>query len=388
MKNIVMIGGHDETFMHYSGLGFDFTVLQLPESVGPNLTALTDNIHRVDDFSEATVLAKMDEILKDQSVDYIFSFTEDGLLPAARASQHYKIPGMDFDTCELCINKALMRTRLVNTEFAVTSETCRTRADVEQFFHRHAGGIVLKDPKGSGSENVFIIKDPASLAETLERLDPDNFVMLAEEFLNGREVSVETITLDSQHRVLAVTNKQLYQTSLAEEQHIISPDNLDSDTFNKLSRYCERLLTAINHTHGPCHIEVTISDGQFHLIEINNRVGGDYIGLLVELTTGVDLFRETLSFHSQHDDSNNQDHQLPHYEFAGSHLFYEPLDPDVIRDYMQEVDIIRLVMGEANPPLGRPHTNDDKVGLVVIASNDRKKFYTAIDHLNRLSSAR
>ncbi|MHC8348821.1 ATP-grasp domain-containing protein [Pseudomonas sp. RT4P38] len=386
MKNIVMIGGHDETFMHYGGLSFDFTVLQLPDSVGPNLTALTDKIHLVSDFSEATVLGKMDDILKTQAVDFIFSFTEDGLLPAARASQRYAIAGMDFDTCETCIDKALMRTRLENTEFAVNSETCRSRADVERFFSGHTGAIVLKDPKGSGSENVFIIKDAASLRSTLEGLPQENFAMLAEEFLNGREVSVETLTIDSQHRVLAVTNKQLYRTSLAEEQHIISPDNLDSDTFEQLSRYCERLLTVINHTHGPCHIEVTIADGQFHLIEINNRVGGDYIGLLVELTTGVDLFRETLQFHSNAVETNVC--EIPvRYEFAGSHLFYEPLDTELLKDALQEVDIIRLVMGEANPPLGRTHTNDDKVGLVVIASHDRKKFYAAIHKLNKLSSA-
>lgn len=386
MKNIVIIGGHDETFKHYGGLGFDFTVLQLPGSVGPNLTALTGKIHLVSDFSEATVLGKMGEILINHAVDLVFSFTEDGLLSAARASQHYSIAGMDFDTCEICINKALMRTTLKNTEFAVHSETCRTRADVERFFSHHTGAIVLKDPEGSGSENVFIIKDAESLHSALEGLPQKNFVMLAEEFLNGREVSVETLTIDSQHRVLAVTNKQLYPTSLAEEQHIISPDNLDSDTFQQLSRYCERLLATINHKHGPCHIEVTIADGQFRLIEINNRVGGDYIGLLVELTTGVDLFRETLQFHSRSIETTDSEQPI-RYEFAGSHIFYKPLDIALIKEYLQEVEVIRLVMGEAKPPLDRPHTNADKVGLVVIASHDRKKFYTAIAHLNRLSSA-
>ncbi|CAI8881924.1 Biotin carboxylase [Pseudomonas sp. IT-P253] len=387
MKNIVLIGGHDETFMHYENLGFNFIALQLPESLGKNLASLTNNIHIVNDFSYITIIEKMEEILKTQPIDFIFSFTEDGLLPAARASQYYAIPGIDYETCEICICKPLMRSRLKHTEFAVASKICKTRTDVEMFFNCYPNGMVLKDPTGSGSENVFIIKDSTSLLDTLERLNQESFVMLAEEFLNGREVSVETLTIDSQHRVLAVTNKQLYKTSLAEEQHIISPDNLDSVTFNELSRYCERLLTAINQTHGPCHIEVTIADGKFHLIEVNNRVGGDYIGLLVELTTGVDLFRETLRFHSHEVESDTTDTQLTRYEFAGSHLFYEPLNPDLIRNYMQEVDIIRLVMGEANPLLDRPHTNDDKVGLVVIASNDRKKFYTAIDHLNRLSSA-
>lgn len=386
MKNIVLIGGHDETFMHFEGLGFNFIVLQLPDSQGKNLVALTSNIHLVNDFSEITIFEELDKVLKTQSIDYIFSFTEDGLLPAARASRHYAIPGIDYETCEICICKPLMRSRLEHTEFAVASKICRTRRDVEVFFNCYPNGVVLKDPTGSGSENVFIIKDSASLLDTLERLNHENFVMLAEEFLNGREVSVETLTIDSQHRILAVTNKKLYKTSLAEEQHIISPDNLDSDTLNELSCYCERLLTAIKHTHGPCHIELTMANGNFHLIEINNRVGGDYIGLLVELTTGVDLFRETLRLHSHEAESDTAETQLTRYQFAGSHLFYQPLNPDLIRGYMQEVNIIRLVMGEAIPPLGRPHINDDKIGLVVIASNDREKFYTAIDHLNRLSS--
>ena len=386
MKNIVMIGGHDETFMHYNGLGFDFTVLQLPDSVGPNLTELTDRIYLVNDFSEATVLARMEEILSSQSVDFIFSFTEDGLLPAALASKHFAIPGIDFDTCEMCINKTLMRSRLEGSEFSVSSKACHNRADVEQFLLSHTDGMVLKDPKGSGSENVFIIKDRAALCHALERVGQAPFTLLAEEFLNGREVSVETLTIDSRHRVLAVTNKQLYETSLAEEQHIISPDNVDQQMFDKISRYCEKLLTTINHRHGPCHIEIMISENNLHLVEINNRVGGDYIGLLVELTTGVDLFRETLSFHSTIN-TPASDNPPERYTFAGSHLFYEPEDVEVIRDYMQEVDIIRLIMGDANPQLDRSHTNDDKVGLLVIASNDRDKFYRAISRLNTLTSA-
>ncbi|MCQ4120657.1 ATP-grasp domain-containing protein [Rhodococcus tibetensis] len=382
MRNIVLIGGHDETFTHFAGLGFQFTVLQLPSAIGPNLRTLTDHIFAVADFEPDTVVAEIARIMRSKQVDYIFSFTEGGLLTAAIASHRLSIPGLDLSACELCIDKQLMRTFLEGTEFAVENAACRTAADVETFLARHPRGLVLKDPAGSGSESVFIVRDELELSAALTELRKDGFLMLAEEYLPGREVSVETLTVDGKHRVLAVTNKKLHRKSLAEEQHIISPDVVDATTFDVISAYCERLLNQISYQHGPCHIEVKITDDGLSLIEINNRVGGDYIGLLVELTTGVSQLRETLRCWSEMDRSTSVGPNRARYTYAASHQFYEPTDFEHLRSALRDVDIIRLHIEPTPLRLDRPRTNDDKIGWVVLACNESEPFKRAIDYLD------
>lgn len=387
-KNVVMIGGHDETFMHYQGLGFNFTVLQLPDSVGKNLRSLTDKIYLIKDFSVNEVLNTLDKITKTQSIDLIFSFTEDGLLPAGYASKYYQVPGMDLENCKICIDKLMMRSHLKKSEFVISSKKCTDLDTIKEFFNKCPSGIVLKDPTGSGSKNVFAINDFQMLSKTLKEFKKENFVILAEEYLGGDEFSVETLTINSKHQVIAVTNKKLYKNSLTEELQIISPDNVDNSTFKKISHYCKRLLNTINYQHGPCHIEIKISNGKCHLIEINNRVGGSFIGLLVELTTGVNLFRETLKYYSSETEIEKADSKLQRYNFAASFIFFEYKDPGFIRDTLDKVDIIRLIMGDSTTELDKPPTNDDKVGLIVIASNHRKDFYDSLEKLQQISSTK
>jgi biotin carboxylase len=383
VKNVVLVGGHDETFTHFAGLGFEFSVLQRPALIGENLRRLTNDIHPVPDFEPDTVVAEIERIIGSKRVDYIFSFTESGLLPAALASHRFAIPGISLAACELCIDKIMMRDFLSGSEFAIASAICRTATDVETFFDRHRRGMVLKDPTGSGSEAVFVVRNEHELATALTELGREDFVMLAEEYLSGREVSVETLTIDGKHRILAVTNKKLHRDTLAEEQHVISPDVVDAEQFHEISDYCDRLLTRIDHRHGPCHIEVKIADDGIHLIEINNRVGGDYIGLLVELTTGVSQVRETLRCRSDATQSNGDREPRAVYTHAASHQFYEPTEPELLRKAMPGVDIVRLHVDSAKFSPGRPRTNQDKVGWIVLAGNEPEAFNRAIDYLDR-----
>ncbi len=378
MKNIVLIGGHDETFTHFGDLPLTFSVVQLAGSIGPNLRALTDDIHPVGDLEVETVIEAVGAILADKRVDHVFSFTEDGLLPAAVAASRFGLSGISESSCRLCVDKRVMRDHLRGTEFAVASATCANAADVRAFLHENPAGLVLKPPTGSGSEDVFVIHDEDDLVTAVKALGGGSFSMLAEEYLPGREVSVETLTIDGRHRLLAVTDKTLYPGALAEARHIVTPDVVESGTRALLAEFCARLLTLIGHEHGPCHIELKLDGDRIRLIEINNRVGGDYVGLLAELTTGVSMFRETIRFFAGEPEPVGAQGD---YAFASSHLFYEPVDPDVLRANLADVDIHRLHIGEAALERHGPIVNDDKIGWVVYAARDRAAFDKALEYL-------
>ncbi|MFJ8011431.1 acetyl-CoA carboxylase biotin carboxylase subunit family protein [Streptomyces sp. NPDC096339] len=378
MKNIVLIGGHDETFTHCADLPLTFSVVQLAGSIGPNLRALTDDIHPVGDLEVETVVDAVGAILADKRVDHVFSFTEDGLLPAAVAAGHYGLPGISESSCRLCVDKSLMRDHLRGTEFDVASASCGSAAEVREFLRENPAGLVLKPPAGSGSEDVFVIHDEDDLVAAVTALGEGPFSMLAEEYLPGREVSVETLTIDGRHRLLAVTDKTLYRDTLAETRHIVTPDVVNSGTRELLAEFCARLLTLIGHEHGPCHIELKLDGDRIRLIEINNRVGGDYVGLLAELTTGVSMIRETVRFFAGESEPASAQGD---YDFASSHLFYEPVDQDVLRANLEDVDIHRLHIGAAAPERHGPVVNDDKIGWVVFAARDRAAFDKAVEYL-------
>jgi biotin carboxylase len=382
MKHVVLVGGHDETFMHFQNMPIRFSVLQVTGSIGDHLRTLTNAIHPVEDLKVDTVIDAIRSIHADGPVDYIFSFTENGLLPAALAGRHFGISGMPVNRCELCVDKRSMRAHLASTEFAVASRVCGSYAEVDDFLLANPGGIVVKDPKGAGSENVFAIRDEVQLTHVRRLLPREPFTLLAEEFIEGRELSVETLTLDGRHQVLGVTAKALYRDTLAERQHINTPDVVSPALRQRINDFCVRLLARIDYRNGPCHIELKVTDNGIRLIEINNRVGGPYIGLLVELTTGISMFRETLRFLGDGGEPITEGRHGARYQFAAVHMFYEHVAADVLRTDLSGVEILRLDLAEPSPIPDRPHINDDMTGCVVFAGNDRKKFDNAIGILN------
>jgi biotin carboxylase len=381
MRHVVLVGGHDGIFEHFHGMSIRFSVLQLPDAIGDHLRALTDEIHPVADLRPDTIIAAMAPIVAAHPPDYIFSFTERGLLAAAVAGRHFDIAGQSVQTCERCLDKRIMRACLAGTEFAVAYRICHTVADIHAFFDAHPDGIVVKDPTGAGSENVHQARDRDQLEHLLTALPEEPFDLLAEEYVGGVEVSVETLTIAGQHRILGITSKQLYRDSLAEQQHLNVPDLLEPHVRDAVGEFCESLLTRIGYEHGPCHIEVKISDNGVRLIEVNNRVGGACIGVLVALTTGVSLFRETLRFLDERPPSSDE-RRTPPYRFAGTHIFFDPIDRDVLRANLAEVDIHRLVLLEPRSRRNAAIVNEDMLGLVAFASNDRARFDDAVTYLN------
>lgn len=386
MKHILLIGGHDETFNHYQGLNLKFSVLQRQASLGPNLKALTDKVHVVNDLHYETLLKSVSVIHKEDPIDCIFSFTEDGLLSTALVADKFGIKGLDLPSCKMCVDKAHMRDHLMNTRFSLDYAICDSLEDAEQFLMLHPDGMVLKDPNGSGSENVFFASSKEDLSMIFKATIKNNkFGFLAEEYIDGCEVSVETLTIRGNHEVIAVTEKKLYRNSLAEQQHIQPVTCLSDSELCKAKSYCLELLDAIAYQHGPCHIEIKIGSKGVRLIEINNRVGGDYIGHLVDLTTGVNLFRETLMYLFEgYPSMDNRDNRKK-FRFAASHAFFKHFSKEHIHAALAEMTILKLELDSNQHSSNPVMINEDAVGRVVFASNNPDIFYQAISNLETLT---
>lgn len=385
MKHILLIGGHDETFNHYQGLNLRFSVLQRQASLGPNLKSLTDTVYLVNDLNYETLLKPVSVIHEKDPIDYMFSFTEDGLLSTALVADVLDIKGIHLPSCKICIDKVHMRDHLMNTQFSLDHAVCDSLQSAEQFLIRHPGGVVLKDPKGSGSENVFFSGSNEDLSRIFQIALKQGIVFLAEEYIDGCEISVETLTIRGNHEVIAITEKKLYRDSFAEQRHIQPATCLSGSELCNVKSYCLELLNTIGYQHGPCHIEIKVGSKGVRLIEINNRVGGDYIGHLVDLTTGVNLFRETLMYFSKGVPSVDGRDKKRKYRFAASHAFFSHVEKENIISALKKVTILKLELDLVQHPSNSVLTNEDSVGRVVFSSDNSDFFYQALSNLDALS---
>lgn len=114
--------------------------------------------------------------------------------------------------------------------------------------------------------------------------------IVVEEYIEGSEVSVETISCRGQHYVIQITDKECSGPPHFVELSHHQPSSLDRRIILQIQELIPKLLNALHFVTGATHTELKIdTQGHIYLIEVNPRGGGDEISSkLVELSTGYD----------------------------------------------------------------------------------------------------
>lgn len=158
--------------------------------------------------------------------------------------------------------------------------------------------VIVKPLDRSGSRGITKVEDYSGLPEAIEAAKSQGFEKkaLVEEFISGKEYSVEYISWQGKHLFLALTEKFTTGAPGYIETAHFEPAEVDQATLERVKDLVERSLDALGIEYGASHSELKIDeDGNMGLIEIGGRMGGDCIGSdLVELTTGYDFLEAVI----------------------------------------------------------------------------------------------
>lgn len=164
---------------------------------------------------------------------------------------------------------------------------------------------IVKPITGSSKNGVSFANNNQEFYDAVTyALEASNTPILVEEFIQGKEVSVESISFQGKHYVIQITDKDSSGAPHFVELGHHQPSNLSDDIQKRIRRIIPQILNAVGYVSGASHTELKISeDGKIYLIEINPRGGGDEISnRLVCLSTGYDYIGAmidvaTRSFH-------------------------------------------------------------------------------------------
>lgn len=155
--------------------------------------------------------------------------------------------------------------------------------------------LIVKPVDRSGSRGVTEISSMDELANAIENAHEESFnnECIIEEFVDGREISVESISYRGKHYILQMTDKVTTGAPHFVELEHHQPSTLPDDTKGKVRRIVLDALDALHIEYGASHSELKITeDGSIYVIEIGARMGGDFIGShLVQLSTGYDFLK-------------------------------------------------------------------------------------------------
>lgn len=155
--------------------------------------------------------------------------------------------------------------------------------------------VIVKPTDRSGSRGVTKVDKIQDLSEALSRATSHSLSREAiiEDFVYGKEVSVESISFEGKHYMLAITDKITTGAPNFVELGHSQPSSFSLTHGTIIKELVQKALDALGIKNGASHAELIITDNDdIMIVEIGARMGGDFIGShLVELSTGYDFVK-------------------------------------------------------------------------------------------------
>ncbi len=235
------------------------------------------------------ILEKCQEI----GIDAICSIASDlAVITVDYVAEKMNLNANSIECSEIATNKFKMRNAFLTNgdpipKFRITAPNDNYDISGMKF------PLIVKPTDRSGSRGIMKISDesqiePAVLAACNESFEHK---ALIEEFVDGKEYSVECISFHGEHRFLAVTEKITTGSPHFIETGHNQPALLTCEMQDNIQNVIFHALDSLKITDGASHSEIKIDGtGNIKIIEIGSRMGGDCIGSdLVRISTGYDF---------------------------------------------------------------------------------------------------
>ncbi|MCU1244743.1 MAG: hypothetical protein JWN02_653, partial [Acidobacteria bacterium] len=297
---VMLVGGGDvdEIRRDIERRGHHIVTISFPEAIArlqPDpLVVLAEGV----DFTKpAAVARRIVELDETYHFRAIVAVSEYGLHPAALAAAQLCLPTLSISAVLAGRDKLRMRKLLERRGVApIRFRGCQSVDDVAEFLAATGASVILKPVFGTASEGISRIDHPDGIEDAWSRATGGRTTggVIAEEYIEGPEISIEGYSVDGLFIGVAITDKLTHET-FVEKGHS-QPTVLPADVQDQLFAFAGTVLAALGITNGVSHTEVKLGPAGPVLIETHTRMGGDFIHRLTAATTGVDLAALLVAF--------------------------------------------------------------------------------------------
>ncbi|MGZ0150537.1 pyridoxal-phosphate dependent enzyme [Kribbella sp. WER1] len=261
-------------------------------------------IVRCDTNDQAALSEAVHEAFDPQEVAGVTTTSEFYLEAAAVLAAELGLPGNPPEAVRRCRDKSETRKSLTAASLPQpVSVRVGTAGDVAAAVARTGLPCVVKPVADSASTGVLLCETVEQASEQVTlllglmhnvRMQPQPCGVLVEQFVEGAELSVETVFVDGRCHVVGITRKGLSRRPVFVELRHAFPAALDEITALEVRQVVTEALAATGIGHGVCHTELRLAEAGPTVIEINARPAGGMIPELIRLAGGADLLDQQL----------------------------------------------------------------------------------------------
>lgn len=309
------------------------------------------------------------EICKKVKVDGITTIATDIAMPTISfVAEKMNLISNSFQTSLWATNKALMRERF--NLGSVNSPRFLVVNDQEDITVRTLNyPVIVKPVDRSGSRGINKIYSSENLSRAVDLAIEESISKKAiiEEFIEGEEVSVESISWRGEHYILAITDKVTTGEPHFVELEHHQPTGKSKEIQNIIKELALTSLNSLNIEYGAGHTEIKIDKyGNAYVIEVGARMGGDFIGShLVHLSTGYNFLKGVIEV------ALNK-FTLPKLEQSScSGVFFLSKESERISPFFQIKNKFDFKKEITNEDLKFLKSSNDRSGFLIYSSNKK-----------------
>lgn len=295
MFRVAVIGGRPAPIKGAKELGIDVVQVHQEGQYEESIRQHCEQIVHAPLADGQALLEVLRPLHAQRPFDRVLTVSEPWGVPTGQVTDGLGLPGTSEETARVLKDKALMRERLAKYELSpVQHRVVRAEREAIDFFAEVAGPIVLKPIDGAASRNILRVDDADGIRDAWRRhVEAGNTSVLAEEFLSGPVVSVESFSFAGRH--LPIGYSEYLVNSHHVEWQVSVPSGLVGPYLAELRELTVRLLDAVGLTEGPSHSEFVLTEKGPRVLESHARLGGHAIPELVRRAYGLDLARMWLT---------------------------------------------------------------------------------------------
>ncbi len=308
------------------------------------------------------------------SIDGIITAaTDKPLIMMAKVAEKYGFSFFSEKTAVISTDKYLMK-----RVFQENNIPCAKGSLINKIEDSLKYPLILKPRDNSGSRGIVFCETKAEAEEGLK--DALAFskkdTILAEEFISGKEYSIEALHFDNQTKVLQITEKITTPHPYNVELAHIQPAEISSAEENEIDELINKVATAMNFQNCASHTELKINDDGIFVIETSPRLGGDFItSRLTPLSTGINMESELIKI------ALGETPELPEKEKNAAAIFYFDFfekkqitkDLSFLENIKNKKDVVKFSFNlKQEMEIPKIKNSLDRYGFIIVAANNRE----------------
>lgn len=245
---------------------------------------------------------KLRDLLGNEKFEFITSDQSDiSVNTVSKLNTHFNLQGNPFEVTDKFVNKFKMRVLAESLGLPIPKYTRIDSVSDLLIFIKATGLPIILKPADSQSSRGVIKLDKIN-ENNIEQFVVNSLkysncgFLIAEEFVEGKEVTVEGFASNYKHRTLAISLKKHFRTGIASE--LKYPAEIPENIYDEIEKLNDLFVENSGLRFGITHAEymINLDSGRIVLIEIACRGGGTLISSdIVNWVSGINLYEKLYS---------------------------------------------------------------------------------------------